>query len=135
MLKSKRKNLKKLPANSADRAVSRVELTSKYPNALNSEGGKIFLSLLDAGKITTSGIRKKVKRLECKEHLLISHPDLLKSNIGVRFAVSIIRTSTSVDDFDVKIKNIYINKDKLSDNLKKSSKDKRKYVSAMAGKI
>lgn len=112
----------------------RSELFSKYPNAMSLEGNDVFLNLLDAGKITEDGASMRIKKLECKERLLQSKPNLLDTRAGIRVAVSIIRGSKSATDVEVKLKNINIKKQKFSQALNKSELDDGEYFPVMAGK-
>lgn len=112
----------------------RSELYSKYPNALNLEGNDVFLNLLDAGKITEHGASVRIKKLECKERLLQNKPTLLDTRAGIRVAVSIIRGSKSAAEVEVKLKNINIKKQRLSQALNKAELDDGEYFPVMAGK-
>lgn len=112
----------------------RSELYGKFPNALGLEGNKVFLELLDSGKITEHGASMRIKKLECKERLLQKKPALLDSRAGVKVAVSIIRESVSADEVEIKLKRINAAKQRFSQALSKAELDDGDYFPVMAGK-
>ncbi|HBS5720651.1 TPA: hypothetical protein MAK57_003362 [Klebsiella aerogenes] len=110
------------------------ELLNQYPKALSSDGAKVFLVLLECGKLTEKGVERKLNKLEFKERVLSYHPELLKTKAGRRFIVSAIRTSSTPLEFEKKVKKIESQKIKFDKVIRESAKSNEKYYPIMAGK-
>lgn len=110
------------------------ELLNKYPKALSSDGAKVFLVLLECGKLTEKGVERKISKLEYKEQVLSYHPDLLKTKAGRRFIVSAIQTSSTRLEFERKVKKIESQKIKFDKVISESARSNKIYQPVMAGK-
>lgn len=110
------------------------ELLNQYPKALSSDGAKVFLVLLECGKLTEKGVERKINKLEFKEQVLSYHPDLLKTKAGRRFIVSAIQTSSTRLEFEKKVKKIESQKIKFDKVISESAKSNKRYHPVMAGK-
>ncbi|HBC5232101.1 TPA: hypothetical protein KEU23_001606 [Klebsiella oxytoca] len=110
------------------------ELLNQYPKALSSDGAKVFLVLLECGKLTEKGVERKINKLEFKEQVLSYHPELLTTKAGRRFIVSAIQTSSTRLEFEKKVKKIESQKIKFDKIISESAKSNKIYHPVMAGK-